>query len=58
MQVERQKADYALDTRAYRKSDVRGYIVAAETAIHCYARADLRARRSFAAHVLFRQRPS
>lgn len=58
MQVERQKADYALDTRAYRKSDVRGYIVAAETAIRCFARADLTDRRSFAAHVLFRQRPS
>ena len=55
-QVERQKADYALDADAYRKSDVLGRIFSIELAISQFERADVEARRSFVAHVLFRQR--
>ena len=58
LQIERQKADYALDTAAYRKSDVLDYIVSAERAISRFEQADVAARRTFAAHVLFRQRSS
>ncbi len=58
LQVERQKADYALDVEAYRTSDVLEYIVSAERAIDRFERADAAARRAFAAHALFRQRPS
>ena len=58
LQMERQRADYALDTDAYQKSDVLRYIASAELAISQFAQADVEARRGFAAHVLFRQRPS
>ena len=56
LQVQRQKADYALDAPAYDKSDVLGYIASAEQAIGRFEQADADARRGFAAHVLFRQR--
>ena len=56
LQIERQKADYALDTAAYPKSDVLDYIVSAELAINRFEQAAVEARRAFAAHVLFRQR--
>ena len=58
LQKARQQADYALDADAYRKSDVLGHIASAELAIGRFERADVAARRVFAAHVLFRQRPS
>ena len=58
LQTERQRADYALDTNAYQKSDVLGYIASAELAIGRFEQAGIDARRAFAAHVLFRQRPS
>ena len=58
LQKARQQADYALDTDAYQKSDVLWHIVSAERAISRFGQADVAARRSFAAHVLFRQRPS
>ena len=58
LQIERQKADYALDADAYRKSDVLGYIVSAELAARRFEQAEVGTRRDFAAHVLFRQRPS
>ena len=56
LQIERQKADYALDTAVYRQSDVLDYIVSAEQAISRFEKVDMAARRAFAAHVLFRQR--
>ena len=56
LQMARQQADYALDTAAYRTSDVLGYVVSAERAISPFERAAVEARRAFAAHVLFRQR--
>ena len=56
LQMARQEADYALDTAAYRKSDVLDYIVSAEQAIGRFGHADMAARRAFAAHALFRQR--
>ncbi len=71
LQMARQQADYALDTAAYRTSDVLGYVVSAEPsageregpaprmkeqAISPFERAAVEARRAFAAHVLFRQR--
>ena len=56
LQIERQQADYALDTAAYRTSDVLGYVVFAERAISPFEQAAAEARRAFAAHVLFRQR--
>ena len=56
LQMARQEADYALDTAAYRKSDVPGYIVSAEIAIRQFEQAAKDARRGFVAHVLFRQR--
>ena len=58
LQIERQQADYALDTDAYQKSDVLGHVASAELAIGQFEQADVEARRGFAAHVLFRQRPS
>ena len=57
LQVERQQADYALDAPAYEKSDVLDRIAFAEQAIGRFEQADVEARRGFAAHVLFRQRP-
>ena len=56
LQKARQEADYALDTDAYEKSDVLGYIDSAERAIGRFEGADADAKRGFAAHVLFRQR--
>ena len=56
LQIERQKADYALDTDAYETSDVLDYIDSAERAIGGFKQADADAKRAFAAHVLFRQR--
>ena len=56
LQIERQKADYALDTDAYETSDVLDYIDSAERAISRFARAGADAKRDFAAHALFRQR--
>ena len=56
LQKARQQADYALDAEAYRKSDVLVYITSAEAAIAAFERANVGAKRSFAAHVLFRQR--
>ena len=56
LQIERQKADYALDTDEYEKSDVLRRIASAEQAISRFEQADVVARRGFAAHVLFRQR--
>ena len=58
LQKARQQADYALDTDAYQKSDVLGYIVSAEVAIAGFEGVDVGAKRSFAAHALFRQRLS
>ena len=58
LQNERQQADYALDTDAYQKSDVLEYIASAELAINQFEQADIKAKRGFAAHVLFKQRPS
>ena len=54
----RQEADYALDTDDYQQSDVLAYIASAELAIGQFEEADVEARRGFAAHALFRQRPS
>ena len=56
LQIERQQADYALDTGMYQKSDVLDYIVSAERAIGWFEQAEDLARRAFAAQVLFRQR--
>ena len=58
LQIEREKADYALDTDAYRKSDVLGYIDSAKHAIGQFKQAGVNAKRDFAAHVLFKQRSS
>ena len=58
LQKARQQADYALDTDVYEESDVLAYIASAERVIGEFEQADIEARRSFAAHVLFRQRPS
>ena len=56
LQIERQQADYALDTDAYRQSDVLGHIASAVRAIRRFEQEDVEAKRAFAAHVLFRQR--
>ena len=58
LQKARQQADYAQDADAYRKSDVLGHTASAELAISRFEQADGAARRAFAAHVLFRHRPS
>ena len=57
LQKTRQQADYAMDMDAYEKSDILRRIAAVERAISRFEQADADARRSFAAHVLFRQRP-
>ena len=57
LQKARQRADHALEGRYY-KLDVRAAIDMAETAIVQLDRANVEHRRRFAAHVLFRQRPS
>ena len=56
LQTERQKADYALDAETYETTDALASIVSAERAIDGFARVDVESRRSFVAHVLFRQR--
>ena len=58
LQKARQQADYTLDADAYQQSDVLEYIASAELAISQFEQADIDAKRGFAAHVLFRQRPS
>ena len=58
LQKARQQADYALDMDDYQESDVLGYIASAELAIGQFEKADIEARRGFAALALFRQRPS
>ena len=57
LQEDRQRADYALDGSLFYKSDVVMAIDTAESAIGRFEQADADARRNFAAHVLFRQRP-
>lgn len=57
LQSERHQADYALDGR-YSKQDVHAKIDEAEAAISQLEGADLRQRRRFAAHVLFKRRQS
>ena len=57
LQKARQEADYALNTPAYQRSDVRDQIASAELAIRQFGQAAVDARRSLVAHVLFRQRP-
>ena len=57
LQGARQRADYALDGR-YDKSDVLAAIDRAENAIEKISQVDARHMRSFAAHVLFKRRPS
>ncbi len=56
LQIERQKADYALDAPNHQRSDVLDYIGSAERAIGPFEQVAVEARRAFAAHVLFRQR--
>ena len=58
LQIERQQADYALDVPSYRKSKVLEYISSAGQAIRRFEQVDMRDKRGFAAHVLFRQRAS
>ena len=55
LQSVRHQADYALDGR-YNKPEVLAQIGRAETAIVCLEGADIRHRRRFAAHVLFKRR--
>ena len=55
LQHARHQADYALDGR-YDKLDVLADIEAAEAAIGWLEAADIRHRRRFAAHVLFKRR--
>lgn len=57
LQMARQSADYALDADAYTMSDVLGYMASAELTIDDFEQADIGARRSLAAHALFRRRP-
>ena len=57
LQGARQRADYALDGR-FDKPDVLAAIDRAENAIEKVAQVDARDMRSFAAHVLFKRRPS
>ncbi len=56
LQKARQQADYALDADDYQQSDVLVYIAAAELAIGQFEKTNIEAKRSFAAHALFRQR--
>ena len=56
LQEKRQEADYALAGVVYCKLDVLADIKAAEAVIGRFGRAEREARRSFAVHVLFRQR--
>ena len=56
LQKARHEADYALDAGTYEESDVLASIASAQRAIGDFERAGADARRSFAAHVLFKQR--
>jgi len=56
LQAERHRADYALDGSPFYKSDVVAAIDTAKRVISQFERADIKARRSFAVHVLFRLR--
>ena len=56
LQRTRHQADYALDGR-YAKPEVLAEINKADAAIARLEAADIRHRRSFAAHVLFKRRP-
>ena len=58
LQQKRQRADYAMDSGPYSKSDVLADIAAVEFAIRQFERADVEARRGLATNVLFRKRPS
>ena len=58
LQKARQGADYALDGGVYLKSDILGDVASAEYAITQFEQAGAQRRRDFAAHVLFRRRPS
>ena len=58
LQRERHQADYALDGGPYYKVDVLAKVDAAEFTIKQFGQADIRHRRAFAAHALFRPRPS
>ena len=55
LQDARHEADYALDGQ-YLKPDVLAIITRAEEAIDRFEQADVRHRRSFAVHVLFKRR--
>ena len=57
LQNNRHLADYALDAKSYRKSDVVDEIKAVESTIGRFEGTNVEARRSFAAHVLFRRHP-
>ena len=57
LQQARHQADYALDHDHYYKSDVVAKIDAAELAMSRFEQADVKERRKFAAHVLFKRRP-
>ena len=50
-------ANCALDAKSYRKSNVVDEIKAVESTINRFEGRDVEARRTFAAHVLFRRRP-
>lgn len=56
LQQKRQRADYAMDSGPYSKSDVLADIAAVEFAIRQFQRADVETRRGLATNVLFRQR--
>ena len=57
LQNNRHLADYALDAKSYRESDVVDEIKVVESTISRFEGTDAEARRSFAAHVLFGRRP-
>ena len=57
LQEERHRADYAIAENFY-KSDVLGIIDDAESALDAYERAGRADQRAFAAHALFKRRPS
>ena len=58
LQQKRHRADYAMDSGPYKKSDVLADIAIAESAIRQLEQADVEARRGLATNVLFRQRSS
>ena len=56
LQKARQQADYALEGK-YEKAGVRAAIDTVEDAIVAFEQVDVRHRRAFIAHVLFKRRP-